>query len=132
MNVDTMTFPAKDGDVFLLCSDGLTTMVSDDEIRRILAESRTLRSAVNKLVEAANRGGGRDNITAVAFRVADADAKEGEESATLISRTAEQAGLTGERVRAATRSDPRTRADAGPAAPPADPGLGGRDPALRS
>ena len=102
VNVDTMTFPAKDGDVFLLCSDGLTTMVSDDEIRQILTEARTLRSGVSKLIEAANRGGGRDNITAVAFRVADADAKEGEESATLISRTAEQAGLTGERMRAAT------------------------------
>src|SRR3954454_9348797 len=102
VNVDTMTFPARDGDIYLLCSDGLTTMVSDDEIRQILVESRTLRSAVNKLVEAANRGGGRDNITAVAFRLADADAKEGEESATLISRTAEQAGMTGERMRAAT------------------------------
>lgn len=102
VNVDTMTFAAKDGDVFLLCSDGLTTMVSDDEIREILAEARSLRSAVNKLVDAANRGGGRDNITAVAFRLADADAKEGEESATLIARTAETAGLTGERVRAAT------------------------------
>jgi protein phosphatase len=102
VNVDTMTFPARDGDVFLLCSDGLTTMVSDDEIREILVGSRGLRSAVNKLVEAANRGGGRDNITAVAFRVADADAKEAEEGATLISRTAEGAGLTGERVRAAT------------------------------
>ena len=102
VNVDTMTFPARDGDVYLLCSDGLTTMVSDDEIRRILSESKSLRSAVGKLVEAANRGGGRDNITAVAFRVADADAREGEESATLISRTAEQAGLTGEKVRAAT------------------------------
>ncbi len=101
VNVDTMTFPARDGDVFLLCSDGLTTMVSDDDIRRILTESRSLRSAVNRLVEAANRGGGRDNITAVAFRLADAEAKEGEESATLISRTAEQAGLTGERMRAA-------------------------------
>jgi protein phosphatase len=99
--VDTMTFPARDGDVYLLCSDGLTTMVPDDEIRGILAEAKSLRGAVNKLVEAANRGGGRDNITAVAFRVADADAKQGEESATLISRTAEQAGLTGEKVRAA-------------------------------
>jgi protein phosphatase len=77
-------------------------MVSDDEIRRILTEARTLRSAVNRLVEAANSGGGRDNITAVAFRLSDADAKEGEEGATLMSRTAEQAGLTGERVRAAT------------------------------
>ena len=102
VNVDTMTFPARDGDIYLLCSDGLTTMVSDDEIRQILVEARTLRSAVNKLVEAANRGGGRDNITAVAFRLADAEAKEGEESPTLISRTAEQAGMTGERVRAAT------------------------------
>ncbi len=102
VNVDTMTFPAKDGDVFLLCSDGLTTMVSDDEIRQILLSSRSLRGAVKELVDAANRGGGRDNITAVAFRVADADAREGEESATLISRTAEQAGLTGERMRAAS------------------------------
>jgi serine/threonine protein phosphatase PrpC len=102
VNVDTMTFPARDGDVFLLCSDGLTTMVPDDEIAKILADTKSLRSAVNRLVDAANRGGGRDNITAVAFRLADADAKEGEEPATLIARTAEQAGLTGERVRAAT------------------------------
>jgi PPM family protein phosphatase len=102
VNVDTMTFPARDGDVFLLCSDGLTTMVPDDEIRDILANARSLRSAVNKLIDAANRGGGRDNITAVAFRVADADPTKEEEGATLIARTAEQAGLTGERVRAAT------------------------------
>jgi protein phosphatase len=102
VNVDTMTFPARDGDVFLICSDGLTTMVSDDEIRDILVNSKSLRSAVNRLVEAANRGGGRDNITAVAFRLADADAKESEEGATLISRTAESAGLTRERMRGAT------------------------------
>jgi PPM family protein phosphatase len=102
VNVDTMTFPARDGDVYLLCSDGLTTMVPDEQIRQILSESKSLRSAVNKLVDAANRGGGRDNITAVAFRVADAEANQGEESATLISRTAGQAGLTSEKVRAAT------------------------------
>jgi PPM family protein phosphatase len=101
VNVDTMSFPARDGDVFLLCSDGLTTMVGDEEIRDILVGARSLRSAVNRLVEAANRGGGRDNITAVAFRLADAAAKQ-EEGATLVARTAEQAGLTGERVRAAT------------------------------
>ena len=102
VNVDTMTFPARDGDVFLLCSDGLTTMVSDDEIREILVNSRNLRTGVSKLVDAANRQGGRDNITAVAFRVADAATKDAEEGATLISRTAEQAGMTGERMRAAT------------------------------
>jgi protein phosphatase len=101
VNVDTMTFPARDGDVFLLCSDGLTTMVSDDEIRDILVGAKNLRTAVNRLVDAANRGGGRDNITAVAFRLAETEEAEGEESATLISRTAEQAGLTGDRMRTA-------------------------------
>jgi PPM family protein phosphatase len=100
VKVDTMTYLAKDGDVFLLCSDGLTTMVTDEEIRKILLGARSLRSAVNKLVDAANGRGGRDNITAVAFRVAE-EGEEGEEGATLISRTAEQAGLTAERARAA-------------------------------
>jgi PPM family protein phosphatase len=100
VKVDTMTYPARNGDVFLLCSDGLTTMVSDEEIRDILLQARSLRSAVNKLVDAANSRGGRDNITAVAFRLTD-EGEEAEDGATLISRTAEQAGLTGERVRAA-------------------------------
>src|SRR5262249_4176778 len=102
VNVDTMTFPARDGDVFLLCSDGLTTMVSDDQIREILVNAKTLRGAVSRLVDAANHGGGRDNITAVAFRVAEAGAEESEEGATLIARTAESAGLTRERMRGAT------------------------------
>jgi PPM family protein phosphatase len=100
VNVDTMTYPAKDGDVFLLCSDGLTTMVTDEEIQKIMLEARSLRSAVHKLVDAANGMGGRDNITAVAFRVAD-EGEETDEGATLISRTADQAGLTAERARAA-------------------------------
>ncbi len=100
VNVDTMTYPAKSGDVFLLCSDGLTTMVSDEQIAALLGESKTLRGGVNKLIEAANAKGGRDNITAVAFRVAEAGS-EPEEGATLISRTAEQAGMTSERMRRA-------------------------------
>ena len=100
VNVDTMTFPAKSGDVFLLCSDGLTTMVSDEEIAEILGEAKTLRAGVNKLIDAANAKGVRDNITAVAFRVAE-EGEEPEEGATLISRTAEQAGMTSERVRRA-------------------------------
>jgi PPM family protein phosphatase len=100
VNVDTMTYPAKDGDVFLLCSDGLTTMVTDEQIREIMLEARSLRSAVNRLVDAANGMGGRDNITAVAFRVAE-EGEEEAEDATLISRTADQAGLTAERARAA-------------------------------
>jgi protein phosphatase len=101
VKVDTRTYPGRDGDVFLLCSDGLTTMVAEEEIRDILTGSRSLRSAVSRLVEAANRQGGRDNITVVAFRVEETAGEGEEEGATLIARTAEQAGLTGERVRAA-------------------------------
>jgi PPM family protein phosphatase len=101
VNVDTMTFTAKPGDAFLLCSDGLTTMVSDEEIAEILSDAKTMRTAVTRLVDAANRNGGRDNITAVAFRIEEEGEAE-EEGATLISRTAEQAGLTGDRMRAAT------------------------------
>ncbi len=98
VNVDTMTFPARSGDVFLICSDGLTTMVNEEEIKRILTESRSLRAGVSNLVDAANRAGGRDNITAVAFKVEEGE-PETDEGATLISRTAEQAGLTPERMR---------------------------------
>lgn len=101
VKVDTMTFPARNRDVFLLCSDGLTTMVPEQEIREILADARSLRSAVNKLIDAANGGGGRDNITAVAFRVAEEGSEEEDDGATLISRTAETAGLTAERMRQA-------------------------------
>ena len=101
VKVDTMTFPAKSGDVFLLCSDGLTTMITEAQMRDILVSSRSLRSAVGKLIDAANSGGGRDNITAVAFRVAEEGEEEVDEGATLISKTAETAGLTAERMRQA-------------------------------
>ena len=110
-----MTFPARDGDVFLLCSDGLTTMVGEEEIAEILADARSLRTAVNRLIEAANQRGGRDNITAVAFRVTEAEAEEEDEGATLISRTAEQAGLTGSGSRAAAD---RLRGRGAPMPPP--------------
>jgi len=100
VKVDTMSFAARSGDVFLLCSDGLTTMVGDEGIKRILTGSRSLRAAVSQLVDAANRAGGRDNITAVAFRVEEGE-PETDEGATLIARTAEHAGLTPERMRQA-------------------------------
>ena len=53
VNVDTMTFPARDGDVFLLCSDGLTTMVSDDEIRR---DPRRVEDPAERGQQAGRRG----------------------------------------------------------------------------
>lgn len=56
----------KSGDVLLLCTDGLTTPVSEDEIADILCESSDMEKACDRLVNAAMRNGGSDNITAVA------------------------------------------------------------------
>ncbi len=70
VDVDDFTIEAEEGDIFLICSDGLTDMVDDEEILELVHRSRDdLDKAVEALVAAANRGGGEDNITAVAFRI---------------------------------------------------------------
>jgi PPM family protein phosphatase len=56
--------PAK-GDVFLLCSDGLTREVEEEDIARILGVGDDLEQAAQSLVDAANEAGGRDNVTCV-------------------------------------------------------------------
>ncbi|MEA2373452.1 MAG: family protein phosphatase [Solirubrobacteraceae bacterium] len=67
--VDTMTVRARPGDVYLLCSDGLTSMLSDDRLRQLLAGPRSLEQAGVDLIDAANAAGGRDNITVILFRL---------------------------------------------------------------
>jgi serine/threonine protein phosphatase PrpC len=69
VDVDTIAVDAQPGDVFLLCSDGLTTMVEDEAILRMVRESATLEAAGKSLVKAANRRGGEDNVTVVLFAV---------------------------------------------------------------
>jgi protein phosphatase len=78
VQVDTFTHTAQDGDVYLLCSDGLSGMVSDDGMRQILAEASSLDDAARGLIDSANANGGKDNITAVLFRVADDEGAEEE------------------------------------------------------
>lgn len=63
--VDFMELKLEDGDVLLLCSDGLNTMLEDREIRDILVTSPSLGQAANRLVATANEHGGLDNITVV-------------------------------------------------------------------
>ncbi len=116
VEVDTLSFSARPDDVFLICSDGLTTMIKDEQIAEILTSSETLGDAVSRLVREANEAGGRDNITVVAFRLEHTDEVAIEESPTLIGPSAEEAGLSGERIRAAA-----SRRDAGEAAPPTPP-----------
>ena len=67
--VDVQSRPVGPGDVLLLCSDGLTTMVGDEDIARLLGESGgDLGLAARALVDAANEHGGEDNITVVLVR----------------------------------------------------------------
>lgn len=104
VEVDLQTVPAQAGDVFLICSDGLTTMLDDEKIAHVLGRATSLQSAVRTLVDEANRAGGRDNITVVLFRLEDADSAEGgaspaREGATLIGGDAEAARLTATEVR---------------------------------
>jgi serine/threonine protein phosphatase PrpC len=73
-DVDVDTFPVEPriGDVFLICSDGLTDMVDDETIREIVAQNTNdLDAAARELVRLANRRGGEDNITVVFFEIAD-------------------------------------------------------------
>jgi serine/threonine protein phosphatase PrpC len=69
VDVDTFTVEARAGDLFLLCSDGLTTMVDDEEIAQMVANADSLEHATKALVKAANRAGGEDNVTVVLFRL---------------------------------------------------------------
>ena len=72
VDVDIERVVAEAGDLFLLCSDGLTDMVADADIERIVAASDgDLEHAANELVAFANRRGGVDNITVVLFELAD-------------------------------------------------------------
>jgi len=100
VEVDLQTVPAAPGDVFLLCSDGLTTMIDEERIARVLSGATSMEAAVRALVDEANRAGGRDNITALAFRLEDSEAPaRAPEGATLIGPSAEEAGLTATEVR---------------------------------
>ena len=83
VDVDTFSIDAKPGDLFLICSDGLTSMVSDDAILDEIRRHRDdLRAAAKALVRAANRGGGEDNITVVFFEI-QADEDVGERTVTI-------------------------------------------------
>ena len=123
VDVDTMTFSARPGDVFLLCSDGLTTMLEDEDVAAILARESDLHKAARRLVRAANERGARDTTTVVLFRLEPAEAESGAEGETLIGPSAAAAGLSAEAVREGTAAgSPEAEAapaEAEPAAPPA-------------
>jgi serine/threonine protein phosphatase PrpC len=65
VDIDTFELDIRSGDVFLLCSDGLTLMIDAAQLSLLLKQNRNSDTAARKLVEAANRAGGADNVTVV-------------------------------------------------------------------
>jgi serine/threonine protein phosphatase PrpC len=119
--VETLTVEAAPGDLYLICSDGLTDIVRDTQIvELILAADRDPDTAAEALVDAANRNGGIDNITVVLFEIVEGDPPErGEAAATVApATTAEPDEDTAEQVvvvvAPAGQDVPVTRHGAGP------------------
>ncbi len=65
VKVDFFTVDLEEGDEILMCTDGLTNMLEDEEIRMILDGARDIVEKVQELVRAANESGGRDNISVI-------------------------------------------------------------------
>jgi len=74
VDVDTLTIDLRAGDLVLLCSDGLSAMVREDEIVRLLEAARSdPHDAAAALIAAANAAGGEDNVTVVLFELAEGE-----------------------------------------------------------
>jgi protein phosphatase len=120
VEVDTYTVAGRAGDLFLLCSDGLTSMVSDDEVSAILRSADDLDAAADSLVRAANQSGGKDNITVVLFRLGEDSAPDGalpgDEETIAGQLSVDDVNTAAAPPRAAAATSP---AAASPAAPPA-------------
>ncbi|MDQ6778764.1 MAG: Stp1/IreP family PP2C-type Ser/Thr phosphatase [Actinomycetota bacterium] len=85
VTVDTWTYPVRAGDVILLCSDGLTSMVSEAQVAEILRTSGELDRAAQALIDEANRAGGRDNITVILFRLEEVGSVLGTDQPTVVA-----------------------------------------------
>ena len=94
IDVDTFSIEAEAGDVYLICSDGLSDMVDRDALEAIMREHRSDLDAMAKsLVQAANRAGGEDNITAVVFEIAEGEMTGEPDEATVEQITTDQAAV---------------------------------------
>ena len=139
--VDLLEIPVGDGDRFLLCSDGLTGMVSDEEITAALASTQTLEKIVRGLIDLANERGGLDNITAIMVEVKgphrpehakkSADSSREKTAVSLRSPTRMEDEVTppeGIAIPAAAEPAPAPAPEPEAAAPGAEPSPGGGDP----
>ncbi|HYM56355.1 MAG TPA: Stp1/IreP family PP2C-type Ser/Thr phosphatase, partial [Solirubrobacteraceae bacterium] len=77
VQVDVDIFQARPGDVFLLCSDGLTSMVHEPKLQPLFEDAGDLETLGRRLIDAANEAGGRDNITVILFRLEEVEDRRG-------------------------------------------------------
>jgi protein phosphatase len=99
VEVDTWTYSGRAGDVVLLCSDGLTSMISESQITEILSRESDLNRAAEQLIAAANDAGGRDNITVVLFMLEEVGGAADDDHPTVVGLApaiAAQAAAEGE------------------------------------
>jgi len=136
VDVDIEAFPARAGDLFLLCSDGLTGMVHEPALKPLLeASDRSLEQIGRALIAAANEAGGRDNITVILFRLEEVDDRRA--GAAEAAVTAEHEVAAGGQATVALRapSAAATRAErpeGGAAAPAREPPRRGKRRRRRS
>jgi protein phosphatase len=111
VEADSRTWPARADDVYLICSDGLTSMIPEARVAKVIQDAPSLEVAGRTLIDAANDAGGRDNITVVLFRL-----EEVGEAATVPAQpTAEHAAAAASTAAAV-------------AAPPAPSAVARREP----
>ena len=96
VRVDRLTLPVQQGDLLLLCTDGLTNVVDDGEIAAVIKAQEDPQAACDALVELANRRGGPDNITVVIARLAAGTGGATKTGGRVVGRqqTKEQAAIT--------------------------------------
>jgi len=106
VEVDHFSVGARDGDVFLLCSDGLTSMIPETEVELILNNQPELSRAADELVQAANDAGGRDNITVILFRLEDVGGPATSDEHTMVGEAAPSTAEVRKAVEAAESTEP--------------------------
>lgn len=92
VDVDSMSLELQPGDQLLLCSDGLSGVVEDEDIARTLVEVHDPDDAVDALIELANDAGGPDNITVLLLRYEDTDAEDAPRHRTISISSRVDAG----------------------------------------
>ena len=117
VQVDVDAFSARAGDVFLLCSDGLTSMVHEPKLGPLFEEAGSLEELGKRLIDAANAAGGRDNITVILFRLEEVEPRggsgaEASAAAPEEGETSEYDTFEGEAVRTPRQGVTRADADA--------------------